>query len=244
MKDAQSDKDGMILHPQKVTAEVEATSAKLSIPRLNNQQQTLNRTLAEKDTVLSTMYLGALAVLGSENPDRYALAAHGLRELMEKIPRIVEIRIKAGKETLKTKAINLENFWKTACEKSDCCKSNAWKGEIDSHLSKCLKELDKFFRWFNEHFPRRKAETAATLRGLDGSGRRLPSPLEDLNIEKWEAIRHYFQGVAHHRSFPTTEDFSQWRYALEAMLLDLLRPRTYEDFDEIDKIIREGEEND
>jgi hypothetical protein len=244
MEDFQSDKDGKILRPQKLTAEVEDIQPKRSISRLNSQQQTLNKALLERDTGLSTMYLGALAVLDSENPDRHALAAHGFRELMEKIPRIVEMRIKAGKETLKTKVIYLENLWKATCKSSSCSGSKVWKGEIDKPLSEWLKEINKFFRWFNEHYPRRKAETAATLRGLDSSGRNLPPLLEDLNIRKWEAIRVYFQGVAHHRAIRNPEEFSQWQDALERMLLDLLHPKTYEDFDLIDKIIQEGEGND
>jgi hypothetical protein len=243
MTDPKSDKDDNALHPQQLTTDVDDIQ-KRSIPRLNNQQQTLNKAILEKDTDLSTMYLGALTVLDSENPDRHALAAHGLRELMEKIPRIVEIRIKAGKDTLKTRVINLESLWKTTCKRSDCRRSKVWKGEIDKHLSKWLKEADKFFRWFNEHRPRRRAETAATLRGLDGSGRILPPPLEDLNIRKWEDIRDYFEGVSHHRTFQSPEEFNQWLDALEVMLLDMLRPRTYEEFDLIDKIIQEGEGND
>lgn len=243
MEDLQSEKDGVILHPHKLTAEVEDIQ-KRSTPRLNSQQQTLNKALLERDTGISTMYLGALTVLDSENPDRYALAAHNLRELMEKIPKVVEIKIKAQKETLKSKVIDLKNIWKATCERSNCHDSKVWKGEIDKPLSDWLKEINNFFRWFDEHYPRRKAETAATLRGLDGSGRSLPPPLEDLNIKKWERIRNYFQGVAHHREIQSPEKFSEWQDALEVMLLDLLRPRTYEDFDLIDEIIQEVEGND
>jgi hypothetical protein len=243
MEDSQSGEDGMGLRPPELTSEVKDVQ-KRPIPRLNSRQQALNKALLEKDTGLSTMYLGALAVLDSENPDRHALAAHDLRELMEKIPKVVEIKLKAQKQTLKSKVIELEILWKRICDKSACRGSRVWKGEIDKFLSGWLKEIDKFFRWFNEHYPRRKAETAATLRGLDGSGRSLPSPLEDLNIKKWEVIRNYFEAVAHHRPIQSPEELSGYQDELEIMLLDLLRPRTFEDFDLIDQIIQEAEGND
>jgi hypothetical protein len=233
----------MILRPQKLTAEIEDLQ-KRALPKLNSQQQTLYKALLERNRNLATMYLGALTVLYNENPDRHALAAHNVRELMEKIPAVADIKIKAQKETLKSKVNHLEGFWKETCERSGCGSSQGWEGKIDTFLLRWLKEIDKFFRWFNEHYPRRKAETAATLRGLDGSGRSLPPPLEDLNISRWESIKDFFQGVAHHRTIQNPEEFSQWQDALEIILLDLLRPRTYEDFDLIDKTIQEGEGND
>jgi len=56
------------------------------LSRLSGSQRTLYEALASKDPRLARMYLGALSVLDRQgNPDRLALASHGLRELMEKM---------------------------------------------------------------------------------------------------------------------------------------------------------------
>jgi hypothetical protein len=47
--------------------------------------------LTEKHERLRVMYLGALYVLRSDNPDRFALGAHSIRELIEKLPDHVDL---------------------------------------------------------------------------------------------------------------------------------------------------------
>ena len=58
---------------------------------LADQQVRLLRALQSKDDSLAAMYLGALRVLSDcDNQDRFSLAAHGIRELMEKICYVKE----------------------------------------------------------------------------------------------------------------------------------------------------------
>jgi hypothetical protein len=211
--------------------------------QLSEQQSVLYRVLLEEDPMLANMYVGTLIVLNhNENPDHLALAAHGVRELMEKLPLFVNVPIKAQSENLKSEVRNLENIWLITLQKSQSCNNQTWEGEIDYPLQKLLKKLHSFFEWFTEHHPRRKAEVAETLRRLDISGRTLPNPLEDLNIKTWFEIRDFFQSVAHHQKPTTTDDeFGQWLEALEIFLLDRLHPRTFTDINKIDEIIREGE---
>ena len=210
---------------------------------LSGQQYALYRALLEKDKGLADIYLGAMTVLGQTgNPDELALAAHGLRELIEKIPALVDVKIKAQREGLKAKVREIEGHWEKTVEESECIQNTRWVGEIDRHLSNLLERLKNFFQWFAEHHPRRKAEIVSTLKGLDISGRALPLPLEELNVQAWDKIRDYFVTVAHHRKQnPAHEEFDQWLDALERFLLDRLRPRTFADIDTIDEIIAEGE---
>lgn len=212
---------------------------------LSGQQRALHESLSGKAQSLADMYLGSLTVLSdTRNPDRLALAAHGLRELMEKIPSFVDVRIKAQKEGLKGKVIELDVAWKATVENGNSYNGGTWSGEIDRGLSRFLRKLESFFQWFREHHPRRKAEIAATLEGLDPSGSSLPEPLAALNVETWENIRDFFVDVAHHRRPNTTgNEFSRWLDALERFLVDRLRPRTFPDLDAIDRIIREGEDH-
>ena len=54
---------------------------------LSGSQRALQNALARRSAVLETMYIGGLTVLRDEaNPDRFALCAHSLRELIEKLP--------------------------------------------------------------------------------------------------------------------------------------------------------------
>ncbi len=211
--------------------------------QLSGQQLALYRALLEKDQKLANMYAGTLIVLNhNENSDHLALAAHGVRELMEKLPSFVNVPIKAQSESLKSEVCNLETTWITTLQKSQSYNNQTWKGEIDRPLHKLLKKLHLFFEWFDDHNPRRKAEVVETLRGLEISGRTLPTPLEELNIKAWFEIRDFFQSVSHHQNPTTTDDeFCQMLEALERFLIDRLHPQTFTDFNKIDEIIREGE---
>lgn len=211
--------------------------------QFSGQQSALYIALLEKDQMLANMYVGTLTVLKhNENPDHLALAAHGVRELMEKLPLFVNVPIKAQSKALKSEVRNLEKTWLTTRNKSQSYNNQTWEGEIDAPLHKLLKKLHLFFEWFDDDYPSRKAEFAETLRGLEISGRTLPTPLEELNIKAWFEIRDFFQSVSHHQNPTTTDDeFCQMLEALERFLIDRLHPQTFTDFNKIDEIIREGE---
>jgi hypothetical protein len=213
--------------------------------RLSGQQRALYQALSEKDDKLARMYSGALTVLGqSQNGDRLALAAHGLRELMEKFPLVLGIEIKAQKESLKAKVIELQECWDDGLKQTQCFREGQWDGDVDVPLKKVLVRISSFFQWLEGHNPRRKEEFINTIRQIDISGRRLPRLLEDLNAEAWEGKRDFFQAVAHHRKYPDDNEFIQWLNALELFLLERLHPRTFADFDLLDEIIGEGESRD
>jgi len=90
-----------------------------SLVKLTNQQNALHDALTRNDVDLGNMYLGTLFVLAqTENPDRLALAAHGIRELMDKIPYYFDIQITAQKESLKPKVNEIETEWNKTIENS------------------------------------------------------------------------------------------------------------------------------
>lgn len=212
---------------------------------LSGQQRTLLRALDERDQNLSVMYRGGISVLGdTTNPDRFAQCAHSLRELMEKLPELLDVPTTAQKESLKTKVHEIEDAFLGAQKKTSCfCAPNGWDGSIDGHLRKFLTRLGSFFEWFASHHPRRRDELNSVLVRLDGSSRVLPKPLASLNVDAWEKKREYFQSVAHHRHATDEQEFRQWLDALERFLLDRLEPRTFDDFAEIDALLEDGNEN-
>jgi hypothetical protein len=211
---------------------------------LSGQQEALYAALSEKERRLASMYYGALAVFGQrDNPDRLALAAHGLRELMEKLPRYLNVPAQT-QPGMQERLRSLNRRWIATVRKSKCHENGKWNGEIDQILQDVLIEIGAFFGWINEHIPTRKEATARVLRTLDVLGRALPPPIEALHIEKWDLIHGFFLGVGHHQRPASDEEFKNWLSALESFLLDQLLPRTFDDHAKIDAIIKEGEGND
>ena len=84
---------------------------------------------------------------------------------------------------------------------------------------------------------------AGVLQALDPIRSPLPQPLEELRVDEWDEIRRYFIVVAHHNLQTNPENFKSRLAALEKFLLDRFCPRTFEDHDLIDSIIKEGEQN-
>jgi hypothetical protein len=209
---------------------------------ISGQQKTLYRALNERSPELAVMYMGAVLIYQSErNPDKYALAAHGIREMLEKLPKYANVSMQAHSESLGSKVQNLATKWNKTVNNTVCYKDNHWSGDIDGHVERMLSEFVGFFEWMNEHKPRRVEEAGDLLRNLDCSGRMLPKPLEKRNIDTWQDIRNFFIGVAHHRSSYSADDFAAWIDTLERFLLDMFVPRTFADLDTIDAIIMEGE---
>lgn len=207
---------------------------------LSGQQLALYKALAGKDIKLAQMYHGALSVLSqSENTDRLALAAHGLRELMEKLPRYLDVpMVNLGEVSERIRTLN--RSWHRTLERSACHNNGTWSGEIDGFLQKFLKATHEFFERVKDH-PTWKQQAARILRKLDPLDRALPQPIENLQVKEWNEIRNYFVNVSHHNASADPEEFELWLSALERFLLERLIPRTFDDQTRIDEIIKEGE---
>ena len=208
-----------------------------AIERLSGQQRALFGALAEKEHRLATIYRGALGVLAdAKNPDRFALTAHGIRELMEKLPVYLDLPVKQNPPSLGMKVREFAECW-------DRLKYVSSRESNSDDVDRFLRKSDEFFEWFESDRPSRRQSVQTMLRGLDPGGSTLPEPIENLQIAAWQKCDSFFQSVSHHRKSCKEEDFRRWLGVLEAFLLDRLRPRTFADQDEILSIIKEGEEN-
>ena len=209
---------------------------------ISGQKRLLFNALAERDEQLAQIYHGALAVHGdASNPDRLALAAHGLRELMEKLPRILNVPVKIQRTSLKVKCRLLLGVWDQAVERSICRIDDGWRGNIDRHLQALLDEVQKFFQWFKQDHPTRNEQTGRMIRALEDTPGALPDNVQALRVAKWRETEDYLVKVSHHGASGSEEEFCTHVDELERFLLDCLSPRTFEDFDLIDKVIKEGE---
>jgi hypothetical protein len=183
------------------------------------------------------MYMGCLAVLRDEaNPDALHLAAHAARELMRYVPQVLDLPWKAHNEGLGKKVEALYGQWLSAIKKSKCRQGSVWDGPLDASLKKLLSTLDELFQWKETHMPRRRVEAMKVLTMLEAS-LELPQHLQEANADAWEALAGYFNGLAHHGSTASRPDFERRLFELEEFLLSRLRPRTFEDFGEIDELL-------
>ena len=213
------------------------------VVEFSGQQLALYKALAKKNILLATIYSGAISVYGQNtNSDRLALAAHGLRELIEKLPRYLDMPMDVKLLNMMETIRPFQASWISA-KTSACLSNSSWKGEIDSPLQTYLEQSDVFFTWLVTNRLTRSQQVGKVVRHLDPQGRPLPSAIEELRIRELDHCRDYFEAVSHHSGETLSEKFDQWLAVLEIFLLDRLSPRTYEDRSLIDEIIREGEAN-
>mgnify|MGYP001558515587 CR=1 FL=1 len=208
---------------------------------LSGRQLALYTELAREDKRLADIYRGSIVVLGDEtNPDRLALSAHGLRELMEKIARYRDVEVKSREGgSLTDQANRLEDQWKGATNSGNFS-NGEWKGDIDSPLRTFLGHVAIFFQWKRTNRPRRREAAAEVLRRMEKSGTSLPPRLREMNAKTWLEMRDYFENISHHNDRSHPDEFGEWMGALENFILERLQPRTFEDDDAIDRLLREA----
>jgi hypothetical protein len=209
-------------------------------PVLTGQQRALVAALRETDRQVAVMYLGALHVLQqSANPDRLALAAHAVRELMEKLPEHLDVpshdKQPKGQASLNVKVRELAEHWSPIADVA------AEATEVSPKMRKFNRKAQDFFVWFESNFHTRREQTVAAIRALDASRRPLPTPIEELHVQHWRTCNDFFQAVSHHKKTCSDDEFVSWLLALEIFLLDHMRPRTFDNFSSLDEIIAEGE---
>ena len=171
--------------PQQIQLSRQQQALYEALSQLSGQQRALYKALSEKEQSLADMYLGSLMTLQQTgNPDLLALAAHGLRELMEKLPRYLDAPVDTNSPSLKGKVQELAQSWSNTLGRSQCYSDPNWSGNIDRPLLIFLRKAYQFFEWFKAERPTRRQQTANALRELDQLGQSLPAPIEGLRIKE------------------------------------------------------------
>lgn len=195
---------------------------------------------------LSRIYYGAVyAMDDSENADHFAHAAHGLRELMEKlawsVPSAQVPSPKGSPPGLKALVHELHGAWGKATRNTKNFKNGVWGGDIDMHSAKFLGRLDDFFNKANTLKPLKAQQGENLLKHTDFLHYPLPQPIEQIRLQEWRSYDEYFQEVAHHGSVTSEDDFTSWVIRFEEFLLARLAPQTSRSKKKIIAIIKEGE---
>lgn len=206
---------------------------------LSPAQRRLRQALYEKDPSIALWYEGALRTISDgEHPDSIAQAAHGFREVMEKLPwRVVlpqeeEQASASGGQNLKAKVQELSQ----AYAKFIRIKGN--KRLLEKAWDRFREELEEFFKWITAQRPSRRESARRALRKLDPYALAIPAALEKLNVDYWGEMHDFFERTCHHALSPSLEQFAGWQLRLEAFLLERLVPRTFEDEQAIDSLVQ------
>ena len=208
---------------------------------LTGQQQALLRVLQDRSSRLANIYLGGITVFcDKSNPDRIALSAHAMRELMKLLPAHLDVPTPELGDSLKARAMVVRDNWNALTQRSACFNAGQWSGDIDTHLRKFLSRVAAFLEWLDKNHPRRATQIDGALTRLDVSSRVLPGPLAKLNVDAWQRKLDYFTKTSHHGATDEAQH-ETWVHALEIFLLDRMAPRTFVDLSEIDALIAQGE---
>lgn len=179
---------------------------------------------------LSDWYTGALYALDNHyNPDRVAQAAHSLRELLEKLPRVVHrsetpgsghdfagMRRSIHKRILK----DIERY------------SEGWKDEqINAHLDKTLRKVMDYFER-NQH-PTRREQIQQAVATIDPMVNSLDTEIQEAKRNQYYHLWDQLEGFAHHKSDPDIAEFNKCLEKLENIVYDLFAPVTEQDQKEI-----------
>ena len=205
--------------------------------RLTPQQQRVLEALIDRETEeypLSRWYLGAFYALNNEqNPDRIPQAAHSLRELLEKLPRVVEgtdapatspnfqqKRAKIYKRILKDK----ENY------------PDGWENkQIDGHLDKTFKQVEEYLE--SNWQPTRRERMQMAVTTIDPMANRFDIEIRERKRDGLHGLWEQLEGFAHHKSKRNIGEFEKCLDKLEKTVTDLLAPITAQNQKEIQTIL-------
>ena len=206
-------------------------------PQLTSRQRDVVQALRSRETErypLSEWYLGALyATNNHHNPDRIAQAAQSLRELLEKLPRVIQdTSVQVNNYDFRTKQGDLYSGLSKALERY----SWDWNGrEIDAGLASTLNGVLLHFEQSNRPTRREQVEKAVAI--LDPLAYqfdlRIQRAKRDLIYDLWQRLEKF----AHHRSVPDEVAFNECLDSLEKAIFELLAPITARDQLEIRSIL-------
>ena len=112
---------------------------------------------------LGSWYLGALYALKDEgNPDRVSQAAHSMRELLEKLPRVLHERITVRQPNFKEDRRRIYELWSLDRE----IYKGKWEFKtVNSRFNRTLQEIDNYLE--ENQRPDRKEQIRLALAKID-----------------------------------------------------------------------------
>lgn len=207
-----------------------------SRPEMTELQREVLDALRNKQTdkyPLSSWYLGAICALQNEdNPDRLSQAAHSMRELLEKLPRVIHEQTVVRQPNFKEDRRRIYELW--------CSDKEIYKGKwvfktVNRRFNKTLQEIDNYLE-ANQR-PDRKEQIRLALAKIDQMAEMFDPVIQKEKSEKIRKIWGDFEKFAHH-GFSRDEQLFGKRFAeAEQLIFDLLAPITAEDQQAINELM-------
>ncbi len=190
---------------------------------------------------LGDWYLGALYALENPyNPDRISQAAQSLRELVEKLPRVVyesdvqTYDFPGMRQGIRERFVNDKNRYR-----------EIWKDKkIDARLDETLRRIDRYLQLNLQ--PSRKEQIQIAIRNIDPMADQMGTDIQNRKRDAFHKTWSQLEGFAHHRSIRARDEmkFMENVETLERLVYDLLAPITAQDQQEIQSILGKSEHSD
>lgn len=179
---------------------------------------------------LADLYVGArYSLLATQNPERYAQAAHSLRELITELAPAFGVEV-VNYEDLLPRTRDLVKVWESVDQETD-------PAEQEKATRKFHEACERYVKAYRIVNQTRIQEAAKLVAQMDPQRRPLPAPLAENRGKTLSIYRRYFTRIAkHHRNIDVAE-FDGYLDDFERFLLDYLCPRVYEDPQELRSLL-------
>lgn len=212
------------------------------IVELDERRRRIYELLTDRVPRAASMYYAAVAVLDTDLPHRLPLSAHEMREFIEKLPlELAGVPAESAQQPqLGAQVRGLVDEYDRAVRNSSMRSNGEWAG-WDEHVRRVLRKLGDFAEWFKQQIPSRREQAIGGLQRVDPTPAGLPRSIVEGDVDIWLRWRTFFNLVAHHWKEVSEEEFDGQLVAVEDLLLRRLAPPTFENQDEISRLIAEVE---
>jgi hypothetical protein len=209
----------------------------------SKQQEGLVGCLAGRNAKLARIYKTSLLVLFDEdNPSRFELAAHCMRELIRNSPLLINAERLVTGDTMKSRLDEIRRTYRTLTQGQGFADDSSLSG-LEAQVRAVIVAISRYLKWESDYRPQARKRTAATLSGLSGPGQALPVDISGDEVAGWMRADEYFKMVAHYSNETVDQnEFVRHMTLIEAVLLRRLQPPAVSELDALDALITEGED--
>ncbi len=166
---------------------------------LTRQQRDVHDVLGVRGASYRQVYLGAVMVMGeSTNPDRIALAAHGLREVAELLERDFGVAVRTQGESMGSKANELDDAYARAEDAVAAAMEATGPTTLDGRFRLFLRRVVEFVEWNREFAPRKRLRARRAVRTMAVTGA-VPTPEHlETHVDELLGCHRRLNMIAHH----------------------------------------------
>lgn len=198
------------------------------------------RALQNEQAKLAHWYQVGCELAGeSERAEHLVLAAHEIREIIEKLMTDAVAPYQVTRQQLGDAVGGLKQHWPDSIRtRSD----GDWPPEELEQLRPFLTEAQYLFAPDSPRpFKERELATFLDVRDPIPTAGEVEAKKARDRLGAWKGVRDYFVGVCHHRFSTTIEDFERHLSEFDNLMLALLGPQIFPEQAEVDRLLREAE---